>query len=522
MHYIVRRLPRTVICDRDARFLSLFWQTVMRHLSISARTTSGFHPQANGQAERTNQTLRQYLRVCAKETADWPAALNTAEMAINNAPVEGTKYSPFLLNLGYHPCLAPDTIWEARPSTTDSAPAKEWLKTMQKDWQVAHAALAKVKAGQARRANAKRLPSDFYVGDEVMVRMFPVNRTQLNKSGPFADRWAGPYLITEQVALDSFRLELPVPEHSRLGRVFNAIELKPYFAREPSSASIAPRVFADDRTLMDDFPSSEAEPEEIILTPNSALPRWQQQMEATSSSSTEPSLQDVQPEAAEAPPISTSEEDREAIFRALLDIYRKEFPGTSAQLPSTLEEVGDLDESAKPRFLKIRTDSRTAPRSSLSQPIAFRTRSSSPTTQRTQSSSTPISQRTRSHGGVVTTLGHRPKAKEWLRQILLRLFYLEFPDDFDAIHYAQCQKHLILNTLPKRTPGPKKSVHIDLSHNVITKYAKGGIIKPFHWKKDKNDVKMSPQIFHQARRKLYFKPGVDLFASAQHKQLPRY
>ena len=48
MHYIVRchGLPRTVICDRDARFLSLFWQTVMRHLSISARTTSGFNPQA--------------------------------------------------------------------------------------------------------------------------------------------------------------------------------------------------------------------------------------------------------------------------------------------------------------------------------------------------------------------------------------------------------------------------------------------------------------------------------------------
>ena len=64
MNYVVQShgIPRTVICDRDSKFLSLFWQSVMHILGISARTTSGFHPQANGQAESANQTLRQYLR----------------------------------------------------------------------------------------------------------------------------------------------------------------------------------------------------------------------------------------------------------------------------------------------------------------------------------------------------------------------------------------------------------------------------------------------------------------------------
>ena len=63
LNYVVRchGLPHTVICDRDYKFLSHFWQTVMQLLGISARTTSSFHSQANGQAERTNQTLRQYL-----------------------------------------------------------------------------------------------------------------------------------------------------------------------------------------------------------------------------------------------------------------------------------------------------------------------------------------------------------------------------------------------------------------------------------------------------------------------------
>ena len=72
MNYVVRPngIPWTVICDMDSKCLSLFRQSVMQLLGISARTTSGFHPQANGQAEPTNQALRQYLRVHARKSPD--------------------------------------------------------------------------------------------------------------------------------------------------------------------------------------------------------------------------------------------------------------------------------------------------------------------------------------------------------------------------------------------------------------------------------------------------------------------
>ena len=124
-------LPRSVLCDRDSKFLSLFWQTMMQPLGVSARTTSGFHPQAKGQAERTNQTLRQYLRVYATHSPDSPDGLATAEMAINNAPLEGTKFSPYELNLGYCPCLATDAFWEATNRPGQSQPAKLWMKQME-------------------------------------------------------------------------------------------------------------------------------------------------------------------------------------------------------------------------------------------------------------------------------------------------------------------------------------------------------------------------------------------------------
>ena len=166
MNYSVRArgLPRTVICDRDSKFFSLFWQSVMHLLGISARTTSGFHPQANWQAERTNQNLRQYLRVHARESPDWPAAPMTAEMAINNAPLAGTKYSPYQLNLGYHPCLGPDIILETKPRLGHCQLAKAWMKQMQADWKTARAALVKTKAGQMSRANRNRQSANFKIG----------------------------------------------------------------------------------------------------------------------------------------------------------------------------------------------------------------------------------------------------------------------------------------------------------------------------------------------------------------------
>ena len=128
----------------------------MQLMGISARTTSGFHPQANGQAEITNQTLRQYLSVYAKQSEDWPAGLATADMAINNAPIEETKRSPYELNLGYTTCLATDTYWEATDRPWQSQTAKAWYKQMRQEWENARLALQSVKDKEMVGANRKR------------------------------------------------------------------------------------------------------------------------------------------------------------------------------------------------------------------------------------------------------------------------------------------------------------------------------------------------------------------------------
>jgi len=66
--------------------------------------TSGYHPEGDGQTERMNQTLEQYLRIyCNYQQDNWSKLLPLAEFAYNNAPSATTGVSLFFANKGYHP-----------------------------------------------------------------------------------------------------------------------------------------------------------------------------------------------------------------------------------------------------------------------------------------------------------------------------------------------------------------------------------------------------------------------------------
>ena len=56
-----RGLPASIISDRDVKFTSRFLRALCELMEIKTRMTSPFHPQANGAAERTNQTMKQVL-----------------------------------------------------------------------------------------------------------------------------------------------------------------------------------------------------------------------------------------------------------------------------------------------------------------------------------------------------------------------------------------------------------------------------------------------------------------------------
>jgi len=99
-------VPSHVTSDRGSEFVSHFFRSLGTALDMRLHFTSGYHPEANGQAERTNQTLEQYLCIyCNYQQDNWSELLPLAEFAYNNAPSATTGVSPFFANKGYYPNL---------------------------------------------------------------------------------------------------------------------------------------------------------------------------------------------------------------------------------------------------------------------------------------------------------------------------------------------------------------------------------------------------------------------------------
>jgi len=55
-------LPEDIISDQDTKLISHFWQALMDKLGIKTKPSTAFHPKTDGQTERMNQVLEEYLR----------------------------------------------------------------------------------------------------------------------------------------------------------------------------------------------------------------------------------------------------------------------------------------------------------------------------------------------------------------------------------------------------------------------------------------------------------------------------
>ena len=96
-------IPSHVTSNRGSEFVSNFFQSLGITLNIWLHFTSGYHPKGDGQTERTNQTLKQYLHVyCNYQQDNWSELLPLTEFAYNNAPSATTGISPFFTNKGYY------------------------------------------------------------------------------------------------------------------------------------------------------------------------------------------------------------------------------------------------------------------------------------------------------------------------------------------------------------------------------------------------------------------------------------
>jgi hypothetical protein len=100
-------LPKTVVSDRGPQFAFTFCGLICNRLGIDRRMSPAFHPQTDGQTERMNAVMEQYLRVFVHyQQNDWVQCLPLAEFAANNGVSESTKCTPFFAVQGVDPRMS--------------------------------------------------------------------------------------------------------------------------------------------------------------------------------------------------------------------------------------------------------------------------------------------------------------------------------------------------------------------------------------------------------------------------------
>ena len=97
----LHRLLESIISDRGPQFAAEMIKELNSMLGIETKLSMLFHPQTDGQTERINQKLEQYLRFFVNHwQKDWPEWLTSAKFAINNKAYSTTKVSLFIVNYG--------------------------------------------------------------------------------------------------------------------------------------------------------------------------------------------------------------------------------------------------------------------------------------------------------------------------------------------------------------------------------------------------------------------------------------
>ncbi|GJV87009.1 putative reverse transcriptase domain-containing protein [Tanacetum coccineum] len=184
-------VPISIISDRDSHFTSRFWQSLQSALGTQLDMSTAYHPETDGQSERTIQTLKDMLRSCVVDFGKgWERHLPLVEFSYNNSYHASIKAAPFEALYGQK-CRS--------PAARDR---------------------------QRSYANVRRKPLEFQVGDHVILKVSPRKGViRFGKRGKLNPRYIGPFKILKRFGPLAYKLELP-EELRNVHNTFHVSNLK--------------------------------------------------------------------------------------------------------------------------------------------------------------------------------------------------------------------------------------------------------------------------------------------------------
>ncbi|GKC52647.1 putative reverse transcriptase domain-containing protein [Tanacetum coccineum] len=197
-------IPVLIICDRDGKFTSNFWRSFQKALGTKLSMSTAYHPQTDGQSERTIQTLEDMLRACVIDfEKGWVKHLPLVEFSYNNSYYASIKDAPYEVLYG-RKCRSP-VCWAEVGEAQLTSP-----EMIQDTTEKIVLIKQRIQAAQDRPKSyddLKRKPMEFKVGNRVMLKVSPWKG--FIKRGKLNPRYVGPFKVLARVGDVAYRLELP-------------------------------------------------------------------------------------------------------------------------------------------------------------------------------------------------------------------------------------------------------------------------------------------------------------------------
>jgi len=230
--YAKHGMPKEIISDRDKLFTSRFWKSFTELLGTKHKLSTSFHPQTDGQTERTNQTVEQYLRGYVNYGQDnWTTLLPLAEFVFNTTKGP-SGLTPHYALYGRHPRITGDTIEAktfAQKAQVQTSRIQQLHKTLRRELQYLQYRM-RLQANKKRSGGPDLKEGDLvYVSRRNIKTRRPSTKLDHTKLGPFKVlRKQGPV---------TYKLDLP--SDMRIHPVFHVALLEP---APPNTRTIEPEV----------------------------------------------------------------------------------------------------------------------------------------------------------------------------------------------------------------------------------------------------------------------------------------
>jgi len=222
-------LPESIILDKGPQFMAGIMRELNRMLGIESKLSTVFHSQTNGQIERVNQELEQYLRMFIDHRQEqWPDWLGTAEFTYNNKAHSSTKMLSFKANYRQDPRMG----FEMRKKGKYKG-AEKFVTKMKEIQEEAKAVLGKAQEEIKKYTNRKRGEANEYkVGDLVMLSTKDLKYQMTSRrTEKLTERFVSPYKVKKIISANAVKLELPstirihlVVNVSRIHRYIGQVE----------------------------------------------------------------------------------------------------------------------------------------------------------------------------------------------------------------------------------------------------------------------------------------------------------